>query len=179
MADIIDAIPPFDANGNLPPGVYRAAIEEIEHRFTWNPTRRRLFKGLKAALANLAGAGVRYVWINGSFITSKDKPNDIDGCWQYEASLVDVDKLDPVFLDPVDPRGATKKKCGLDFFIAGTSIFEVKGAPVEEFFQVDVKENPEGAEAEIVKGILLVEIWQHHDSKRATVQSNQRANLKA
>jgi len=158
VADIIDGIPSFDANGNLPPGIYCVSLQEIEDHFTWNPTRRRLFRGLKAAIANLAGAGVRYVWVNGSFVTSKDKPNDIDGCWEYEPSLVDVDKLDPVFLDPVDPRGATEKKYGLDFFIAGTPIFEVKGAPVEEFFQVDVKDNPEGAEAEIVKGILLVEI---------------------
>ena len=158
MVNTSYGIPSFDANGNLPPGIYRVSLEEIEDRFTWNPTRQRLFKGLKAALANLAGAGVRYVWINGSFVTSKDKPNDIDGCWEYKPSLVDVDKLDPVFLDPIDPRGAAKKKYGLDFFIAGAPIFEVKGAPVEEFFQVDIRENPAGAEVEIVKGILLVEI---------------------
>jgi len=37
------------------------------------------------ALENLSSAGVRRIWINGSFITDKDEPEDVDGCWEYDA----------------------------------------------------------------------------------------------
>ena len=40
-----------------------------------------LFSGLMKALINLAEAGVKKVYIDGSFVTDKDYPKDIDGCW--------------------------------------------------------------------------------------------------
>ncbi|MBM4040575.1 MAG: hypothetical protein FJ290_18880 [Planctomycetes bacterium] len=81
-------IPDFDENGNLPPGVYCVSLAEIEERFTWNQTRRDLFSGLKRALASLAHAGVKRVWIGGSFVTATELPEDVDGCWEPDA-LVD------------------------------------------------------------------------------------------
>lgn len=151
VANAVTNIPDFDANGNLPPGVFRVSLKDIEDRFTCNRTRRRLFNGLKRALAILAAAGVRRVWVNGSFVTAQGHPNDIDGCWEYRPS-VDVDKLDPVFLATDPPRAAMKREYGVDFSIAGTRLIDAGGQTVQEFFQVDKNGNR--------RGILLVEIGQ-------------------
>ena len=37
--------------------------------------------GLRAALESLKSAGCRTVYLNGSFVTSKEAPNDFDACW--------------------------------------------------------------------------------------------------
>ena len=79
MASSGGRIPWFDKNGNLPPGVHHATLEEIEKRFTWNSKRLSLFRSLKRALRNFAAAGVRRVWIDGSFVTMKQEPKDVDG----------------------------------------------------------------------------------------------------
>ena len=106
-------IPPFDELGNLPPGIYRAKLDEIEQRFTWNELRKRLFQGLREALRNLASAGVQRVWLAGSFVSAKDFPDDVDG-WIW-GPAVDPSKLDPVFADRDGP--GMKAKYGVDFLI--------------------------------------------------------------
>jgi hypothetical protein len=101
-------IPAFDENGNLPPGVHRVTLEDIRERLAWNPRRTALFEGLSGALANLKEAGCRRVWVNGSYVTSKAEPNDVDGRWDFAG--VDPAKLDPVFLDRAPPRARMKAK---------------------------------------------------------------------
>ena len=139
--------PDFDENGNLPPGVYEVSLQDIGIRFTWTDRRKKLFEGLKLAIDNLTKANVKKVWIDGSFVTSKDDPNDIDGCWQYDKD-VNADKLDPVFLDMYPPREAMKIKYGVDFLISGVLTSDSPGNTIEEFFQIDRDGNK--------KGILLL-----------------------
>ena len=146
-ADDIRA-PAFDDNGNLPAGIRRLKLSEVETFFTWHPTRRRLFRGLARAAANLSAAGVKLLWIGGSFVTSKGEPEDVDGCWEY-GPWVDDGKLDPVFLDLAAPRQAMREKYGVDFQIAGTWLMDVH-RPVEAFLQRDRDGNR--------RGILLVEL---------------------
>lgn len=155
---MIGRIPDFDANGNLPPGVYAVTLKDIGVRYAWNTQRRKLYQGLRKALMNLSSAGVRRVWINGSFITKKDLPNDIDGCWEASDSL-DTDLLDPVFLETHPPRVAMKDKFGVDFLISGTALRDrrARGRTVEGFFQIDRNGN--------AKGILLVDLEQSDDTK--------------
>ena len=38
--------------------------------------------GLRAALEEFKKAGCQTVYINGSFVTSKELPNDYDCCWE-------------------------------------------------------------------------------------------------
>ena len=143
-------IPGFDVHGNLPPGVYRVSLSEVEDRFTWNARRRQLFAGLSKALANLAAAGVKRVWIDGSFATAKEEPNDVGGCWELEESL-EAGKLDMVFLFMEPPRIPMRRKYGVDFLIAGSKLGDpgFEGRRVEELFQEDAEGNP--------KGILLID----------------------
>ena len=57
-------------------------------------------------LENLKAAGCRTVYVDGSFVTSKELPNDYDACW--EEAGVDPETLDPVLLT-FDAGRATQK----------------------------------------------------------------------
>ena len=74
-------IPVFDENGNLPPGVYEAQWDEIVQRFGWTSRRLELLAGLKRALEPFRKAGCQRIFVNGSFVTEKDEPGDIDVAW--------------------------------------------------------------------------------------------------
>lgn len=73
---------------------------EFMVRFATNSQRLRLATGLAAALRKLAAAGCRRVLIGGSFVTTKEHPNDFDG-W-YESFGLDLGILDPLFLEDID-----------------------------------------------------------------------------
>ena len=109
-------IPEFTADGLLPQGVHPATLEEVLERFGGNDRREQLLTGLTEALRLLRAAGCRRVYINGSFVTSKERPNDIDVCWDIDG--VDADALDPVFFDFDDGRAAQKACFGSEFFPA-------------------------------------------------------------
>lgn len=138
-------IPPFDGNGNLPPGVHHVHLSDIEKRFTWTEKRKELFQGLTEAVVNLSFAGVLLLYIDGSFITNKDDPIDVDGCWVWN-QRVDVKLLDPVFKTK-NQKENMKQKYGIHFFIHGYDR-GADGRPIERWFQED--ENGNG------KGILLL-----------------------
>jgi hypothetical protein len=65
-------IPPFDQNGNLPPGEYACSWAELEIRYGTTQQRINLIAGLYLALQNLQQAGCHTVWINGSLPESGD-----------------------------------------------------------------------------------------------------------
>jgi len=138
-------IPALNDNGELPPGEYQVTLETIEDRFgSTNQKRRRLMLGLRSAAKNLTQAGVKKIWIDGSFVTAKNNPEDIDGVWETHPKI-DLSVLDAVFLGK---RSAMKEKYGLDFFPdvieAGT------GLPFPAFFRI----NRDGD----AKGILVVQL---------------------
>ena len=114
-------------------GIHEATLAEIGGRLTDNPVRLALFEGLKQAIRNLQGAGVRQVFIDGSFVTSKPDPGDIDGCWEGGANT-QIEKIDPVLLDFSNSRSAMKQKYGVDLFPQFWTEAE-SGQPFVEFFQ--------------------------------------------
>jgi hypothetical protein len=139
-------IPALQKNGELPPGEHQASLDEIEQVYgSLNECRKLLMRGLRDAANNFELSGVKILWVDGSFITDKEEPNDIDGCWEYKPN-VNRAILDPVFLGV---RKEMKNKYGLDFFIA--SIIEMgSGLPFPKFFQV----NRDGTE----KGIIVIKL---------------------
>jgi hypothetical protein len=134
-------IPTPNALGELPPGIHTATLAEVETVFATTPRRRRLFEGLRRAVQNLQAAGVCRVFIDGSFVTTKADPNDVDGCW--EGDDVNVDLLDPVFLDFSQARRAMKAKYGVDFFLA-TWQEAGSGLTFLAFFQRNRADDPKG-----------------------------------
>jgi hypothetical protein len=123
-------IPPFNELGYLPPGIYETSWLEFMNRFAINRQRQRLVTGLAAALRKLGVAGCRRVLIGGSFVTSKEHPNDFDG-W-YEGFGLDLNLLDSLFLEDVESQ--------LEVF--GGTLFSPPS--YEGFFQTDREGRPKG-----------------------------------
>ena len=72
-------IPPLDNEGYLPPGIHLATVEEIRARFGQESELRRAQMESLLWLIQLARrAGVQRIVVNGSFVTDKLEPNDVD-----------------------------------------------------------------------------------------------------
>ena len=75
-------IPLFNANGMLPTGVHDATLEEIRKSFgsfQRSDQRPRLFNRLEELLAAMKRSGLfEALLVDGSFVTAKSAPNDID-----------------------------------------------------------------------------------------------------
>jgi hypothetical protein len=95
-------LPPFDDDGNLPPGIHSCSIAELAARFGAGSEERateisELLQFIDAAKA----AGVRRLLVNGSFVTAKLAPNDVDVVFlpgpdysrQHQASKLEADEL--------------------------------------------------------------------------------------
>jgi hypothetical protein len=96
----------------------------------------------------LRTAGCRRAYVDGSFVTAKQRPNDYDGCWDIEG--VDPDRLDPVLLTFDRGRAAQKAKYLGELF--PTQFREGgSGTTFLEFFQID-KETGDS------KGIIVIEL---------------------
>jgi hypothetical protein len=118
---------------NLPPGIHDATLSEIEARYAFNDKRRKLFEGLKTAVAALEKAGCKDIFLDGSFISEKPEPGDFDVCW--DPTGVVPCKLDPVFLDFSDKRKNQKIKFGGEFFPSSAKADNV--CTFLAFFQID------------------------------------------
>jgi hypothetical protein len=92
-----NTIPPFTEKGYLPPGIWAMSWSEFCDRYGYNSRRINLLSGLMSALKLLIRSGCDEVYIGGSFITSKERPNDIDGC--FDGVGIDVSLLDSAFDD--------------------------------------------------------------------------------
>lgn len=128
-------IPPFDERGNLPPGIHKADWDELETRFNGSARRVELLAGLREALVALRDAGCRTAYVDGSFVTAKEEPEDFDGCW--DATGVDAGLLDPVLLDFTHARTTQKERFGGELFPAIARADPESGALFLDFFQRD------------------------------------------
>jgi hypothetical protein len=73
------AIPAFRRDGYLPEGLFLASEAEITFRFgAANPRRRRLAIRLRRWIELARAVGAIRLCIDGSFVTSKAKPKDVD-----------------------------------------------------------------------------------------------------
>ena len=127
-------IPSFDEIGLLPPGIHWASWDEIIERFGTSIWRLRLATGVRAAIENLKNAGCQTFYVDGSFVTAKEVPNDFDACWEEVG-------VDPLALDPVlltfDPGRTTQKAKYLGELFPASVIASENGFSFLEFFQVD------------------------------------------
>jgi hypothetical protein len=74
------ALPAFNEDGDLPPGVHGAPLSEVLERFGQGSVQRRAVADRLNRLYQLAastGQLARFV-VFGSFVTAKAEPNDID-----------------------------------------------------------------------------------------------------
>ncbi len=85
-------------------------------------------------MENLKNAGCPIVYVNGSFVTAKEVPNDFDACW--EETGVDPTVLDPVLLT-FDPGRVTQKAKYLGELFPASAIASGDSFSFLEFFQTD------------------------------------------
>lgn len=72
-------IPDFEDNGCLPPGIYRASLEEVIARFgRGSENREAQAASLQWLIPICRRAGIVRLLINGSFVTDKPDPGDVD-----------------------------------------------------------------------------------------------------
>ena len=72
-------IPDFNDDGYLPAGIHAAGMDEIAARFGQELELRRVQMESLRWLVNLAKrGGVQRLIVNGSFVSDKWEPNDID-----------------------------------------------------------------------------------------------------
>ena len=128
--------------------MHPANLREIAHVFAVNPQRRTQFQGLVAGAQNLASAGCRRIYVDGSYVTNKPIPGDYDVCWEPDG--VNFGLLDGVLLDFSDGRAAQKAKYGGEFFPSSAAA-DHAGNSFLDYFQ---RERHSGAR----KGIVLVEL---------------------
>lgn len=141
-------IPSFDESGNLPPGIHSADWSEVQARFGDSLHRAELLAGFREALVLLAAAGCRSAYLDGSFVTTKEKPGDFDACWDPKGVV--LDELDPVLLDFSEGRRAQKERFGGELFPADVAA-EPGGTSFLEFFQRQ-------RDAEERKGIVKIDL---------------------
>lgn len=132
----------------LPVGVHTADLGGIARAFAVNPQRRSLFEGLVRGARDLASAGCRRIYVDGSYVTNKPIPGDYDVCWEPEG--VNVRLLDRVFRDFSHGRAAQKAKYGGEFFPSSAAA-DHAGNSYLEYFQ---RESHSGGR----KGIILVDL---------------------
>ena len=76
------AIPDLDHDGFLPAGVHECTLDELEQRFggfELSTCRMKLMAKLAEYVMELRGTGmVHFVLVDGSFVSAKAEPNDID-----------------------------------------------------------------------------------------------------
>src|ERR1700754_1618633 len=107
----------FNSRGKLPYGIHSTSLAEFIKRFAYNPERRRLLRGLMRAIRLLRLAGCRAIYIGGSYVSSKQRPNDIDVVWESEGMDWDrVKKVAPVFLDKRIGSEGQKARFGCEFY---------------------------------------------------------------
>jgi hypothetical protein len=144
-------IPEFTEEGLLPPGIYETDLKELNEKMGWSRRRFVLLEGLERALELMTASGVRRVYLDGSFVTDKDRPNDIDGCYDLApgATAEELEAMAPIFPPSPDNRAKAKELYGIDFFPAAATELG-SGQPFLRFFQKD----RQGRE----RGILVLEV---------------------
>jgi len=76
------SIPELNEDGLLPGGIHEASMEEVREsfgRFQRSDRRPTLYTKLSEYMGQVRSTGlIAAVIVNGSFVTSKDEPSDID-----------------------------------------------------------------------------------------------------
>ncbi|MBK7638926.1 MAG: hypothetical protein IPJ22_02410 [Bacteroidetes bacterium] len=133
----------FQHNGNLEKGIHIMTISDFERKFGFNDHRKKLIKGLKKGIIELKDCGCKRIYIDGSFVTKKEIPNDFDSCWDDDGvDILKLKSLYPTIIDFDNQRKNQKIKYYGEFFPA-----RIKASPYDiyiDFFQFDKNGDPKG-----------------------------------
>lgn len=102
-----NALPKFEKGGNLPKGVHQCTGDEFINRFCRDEYRKAFEKSISDIFDYAIATNAAFLFFGGSFVSSKDKPNDIDCVMVYKNSqyipprserlIIKATKLDIMF----------------------------------------------------------------------------------
>ena len=127
--------------------------EQFEQHFGTNPTRMRQFNNALPFLRIFRACGCQAVYIDGSFVSKKKYPQDIDLC--FDITGMDVEKLKMEFPQLFDPNEMGRIHRDLQCHIF---TFEQNNTRLFEMLGKDRDGNPKG----FVK-ISLKDLPVHYD----------------
>ena|SRR5438445_5539389 len=105
-------LPPFTADGLLPPADYSLSLAQLQGSMlvhgpggsTWDSAwRAKLVENLAILVQQLWAVGIDEIWIDGSFVEAKDHPNDIDGYFVCDLASLASGRLQQA-LNALDPH---------------------------------------------------------------------------
>jgi hypothetical protein len=108
--------PHLQRAATLPPGIWAMSWADFWTRYGYNSRRANLLSGLMFALKLLVRSNCQTIYIGGSFITNKERPNDIDGC--FDGMGIDNSALDPIFQDIDEQHARFGCELRMDFMSA-------------------------------------------------------------
>jgi hypothetical protein len=144
-------IPELNDEGLLPCGIHDCTMEEIHEifgRFMSCDRRPKLMAKLSQYVEHVKESGVaKYLIIDGSFVTSKEEPGDIDILMVLDESTdLASGIVVPPFVYNAQAKKYVKKEYGFDFFVGFEN--DDSSTKIIDFFR-RVKEKPDSE-----KGIL-------------------------
>lgn len=107
-------LPPFTSDGLLPPGDFPLTFDELRASYlvtgvgirsaSWDTEWRAALVGnLESLAGQLWAVGIEHIFVGGSFVEDKDRPNDIDGYFECDEGYVSSGRLERD-LNDLDPR---------------------------------------------------------------------------
>ena len=149
------SLPPLNGHGLLDPGVYNLSLSQISDlfgRFQKTDRRLALFARLKAMVEEVGSfTFARYLIVDGSFITAKDEPSDIDLLFVVTEGAVPITTtINPFEYNALSSK-RLRKKYAFDVFVV-TESSDAYDRYVEYFTRL--KEGP----ADVRKGLVRLEL---------------------
>jgi hypothetical protein len=146
-------IPEFNKDGVLPAGIHLTNLIEFKERFVYNYKREAIYNGFLKLVEDLKKMGSPALYVDGSFITKKQLPNDVDVCWERipgDDFLRFVKLNFPIFFKFHHPRKEQQDTYCADVFPA--DFIELSsGKLFLDYFQIDRNTG-------LPKGIIKIEI---------------------
>jgi hypothetical protein len=139
-------VPVFNKDGALPPGEHEVSLAEFEDAFVYNDRRREIFTGFLKLINDLRSINCRLVYVDGSYVTDKEEPGDIDVCW-HEDEFIDWDRVGrelQILLDLDYPRDWQQLVYNADVFPANVLENDSKKLFKDFFQQHKETGNPKG-----------------------------------
>jgi hypothetical protein len=144
---------PVLPSGRLPPGIHSSTLGELEAQFGANPHRRRLCASLRKLVRLAVKCGfVREIYVDGSFVTAKPHPEDVD-------LILGIDDL-PKDSNPLSARDRAQRMRALRR--CGGGLLHVFLFPVDHWRLADLLDyfsNERPSDGGGRKGIVKLSEW--------------------
>ena len=119
----------------MPSGVHDATLEELRDKLGWGQRRKNLLDGLEIALRLMGNCGIKRVYLDGSFVTDKNRPGDIDGCYDIPP-CTNLSAMYPIWPWTFPNRAVSKAMFGVELAPSRAPATS-SGEPFISFFQKD------------------------------------------